>query len=119
MRSRKTHLILASLTFFLGLAKSSLSLALCSVSRRSFSSAIDCLCGLAGIISVGYLMEECSNKLLIVVHYNVTKPGNYGQAMFHVFSVRRGEIIKLGLRVTLWAPPRTPRTTRLATQRGV
>ena len=43
-RSR-THLALASLTFILGLARSSLNRWLCSRRRRSFSSDIDCLCG--------------------------------------------------------------------------
>ena len=40
-----THLALASLTFILGLARSSLSRWLCSRRRRSLSSDIDCLCG--------------------------------------------------------------------------
>lgn len=40
-----THELLASLTLILGLFRSSLSLWLCSVNRRSLSSDMDCLCG--------------------------------------------------------------------------
>ena len=47
------HLTLASLTLTLGLARSSLNLWLCSVNLLSLSSAMDCLCGREGIISVG------------------------------------------------------------------
>lgn len=41
--STSTHELLASLTLILGLFKSSLSLWLCSVKRRSLSSDMDCL----------------------------------------------------------------------------
>lgn len=44
-REGPTHLALASLTFILGLARSSLNRWLCSRRRRSLSSDIDCLCG--------------------------------------------------------------------------
>jgi len=61
-----THLALASLTFILGLARSSLNRWLCSRRRRSLSSDIDCLCGrfivvyLGGRIGGGELWERVS-----------------------------------------------------------
>jgi hypothetical protein len=45
-----TYLSAASLTFALGLAKSSLKRELCSVNLLNFNSAIDCLCGRDAII---------------------------------------------------------------------
>lgn len=49
----RIKLALASLTLILGRARSSLSLWLCSVRRRSLSSDIDCLCGREFIMEAG------------------------------------------------------------------
>lgn len=46
----QTHLALASLTLALGRSKSSFSRWLCSVSLRSLSSDMLCLCGLPAFI---------------------------------------------------------------------
>ena len=51
-RGNRTDLALASLTFILGLARSSLSRWLCSRRRRSLSSDIDCLCGRFIVVDV-------------------------------------------------------------------
>jgi hypothetical protein len=51
--TQHAHLLLASATFILGRFKSSFSRWLCSVSRRSFSSDMDCLCGRAAFIVGG------------------------------------------------------------------
>lgn len=53
-----THPMLASLTLILGRERSSLNLVLCSVSRLSLSSAIDCFAGREGTILVGCLVWE-------------------------------------------------------------
>jgi len=50
----RIRLALASLTLILGRVRSSLNRWLCSVRRRSFSSDMDCLCGRAFMMCMGF-----------------------------------------------------------------